>query len=116
MEPWLWVALGFGVLVAAIAIEARMKRGRHRSLANAFKGEVMPPKTAKPPLGMEAIDVVSFNKTMAENGGMAYVTGRNSGKRHSHTAAHSQPPVPLPDDETYAARFQNAFGKTNKDH
>lgn len=103
------------VVVATFFLESRLKRGRRRSLASTFKGDSLAAPAKKPALGLEAIDIAAFNRVVAENSGMAKVTGHNRWKWHSHTAAHSQPPVPLADDETYAARFHNAFGKTNED-
>jgi hypothetical protein len=117
MTVWnlILLAVVFSFAVCAIFLDARLKRGRHRSLARTFKGDDVTAPARKPVLGMEATDVAAFNKAIAENSGMAKITGRNGSKWHSHTAAHSQPPVPLPDDATYAARFHNAFGATKKD-
>ena len=92
----------------AIALEAYLRAGKRRPLSR-IGSDGMPLKPV--PLGHEAIDHAAFNKAVAANAALAAKTSAG-GKRHSYTAVHSQAPVPVPDDETYAARFHRAFGKT----
>jgi hypothetical protein len=100
MTPALWILLGVVVLiVSGIAIEHRLRRGKHVSLAARF---------ARPlpavPLGMEATDTDGFADIADRNAALARMTGAKD-PLASWTAVEARPPLPYPEDETYAARY-----------
>jgi hypothetical protein len=114
MEPRYWLFLVVVVIVAAIAIEAYVRRGKHRPLSHKFKTRGAGPK-AKPPLGMEATNMTGFDSAVRANESLARDTGSKLGNWRGHIAARSIPPAPMPDDETYAARYFDPQGTTQKD-
>jgi hypothetical protein len=58
-------------------------------------------------LGMEATNLASFNEAMRRN------VPTNWGPKNLQGQGYVAPPPPIPmkDDETYAARYHDAFGK-----
>ena len=67
----------------------------------------VPRREAGVPLGMEATDLASVARVNRQNDALERVTGaRNMRIASEHAADHVQP---LPEDETYAARYHSAF-------
>jgi hypothetical protein len=118
MEPKVWfllvVCIVVGLVVLATMVAKQMSVGRHRPLSHKFHGEVATPKE-KPPLGMEATDIASFDRVRRGNERAALVTGSDKGSQHERMLKFSQPPSPIPEDKTYAVRYNDAFGTTQKD-
>jgi hypothetical protein len=95
------------IIAAAIAVEAWLRSGKRRPLSRLAESETY----QKPvPLGHEAIDLAAFDRAVAANTALANKTS-SDGRNHSYLAVHAQPPLPMPDDATYAARYHKAFGK-----
>jgi hypothetical protein len=61
-----------------------------------------------PQLGQEATDLETFNAVMSRNAPLGEVPQELQGLGRRHRAAVA----PVKDDETYAARYHGAFGKT----
>jgi hypothetical protein len=118
MEPKLWFFLivcgVVGVIVLSILIDKRLRGNRYRPLSHSFKGDPVQ-RHDPPPLGMEAIDRAGFEIAVRRNQGLAGVFGNHVTGGRGHLAAHSVPPAPIPDDQTYAARYHRLSGKTEKD-
>jgi hypothetical protein len=103
----IWVVLGVCVLAGAVVIEQLNKHGKKRPLS------VLQPKsrTAGPvPLGMEATDTECFRVAL-ERDAVNDVTQTNRYDRMKIIVAE-----PIADDETYAARYQRAFGNDEKEN
>lgn len=111
MEPGDWLFLGFLAIVAATALESYLRRGKKSPLSHPSREPGANPN-ARAPLGLEAIDTAGFDVAVRKNAGLAHVTGR---RRGSHIAAGAVPPAPMPEDETYAARYLDPRGTTEKD-
>jgi hypothetical protein len=114
MEPRFWLLLVVVLIVAAIAVEAYLRRGKHRPLSHQFKERGTAPK-GKPPLGMEATNITGFDYAVRVNQNLARDTGSRLGNNGSQLAARSVAPAAMPEDETYAARYLDLRGMTEKD-
>lgn len=96
----------FGIVVALVVLvwlniwwqQKRSGRGSQRSGGYRMR----------PQLGQEATDLDGFNAAMNRNAPLGETPQelQGMGRRYGH------PVPPLKDDETYAARYHGAFGKT----
>jgi hypothetical protein len=114
MEPRHWLLLVAVLIIGAIAIEAYLVKGKYRPFAHKFKHQNVDPK-AKPPLGTEATDLTAFDAAIGKNESLARDTGARGDNWRGHIAARSIPPVSIPDDETYAARYFDRQGVEEKE-
>jgi hypothetical protein len=93
MTPGYWLLAALGLVIAAIALEGYLRRGKHRPLS-AMRPDRL--NDMRAPLGQEVIDREAFAASMARNEGLAKKTGA-SAIRHSWTAAMAVPPVKADD-------------------
>jgi hypothetical protein len=105
MWPWVLAVVG-GVVVLIGAAQYRAGRGVYTPLTRR-----QPPRTArKVPLGMEALDLEGVARTTRRNESLE--RGQTNWLRRSGYFGRSDTDVPaLSDDETYAARYYDAFHK-----
>ncbi|WP_095589816.1 hypothetical protein [Actibacterium ureilyticum] len=104
MNFWVVPLVLVGLLVTgAIALEAWLKRGRHRP----FSGQQPDRSDAQKALGLEATDTDGFNRAMRKNAGLATVTGAQKGSWLRFHEASDPDPF---DDAGYAETYHRKFG------
>ena len=104
-----WLAL-LALLIAGGGVFAflqyRAQSGTYRTLASR-----QPPRAPRDiPLGMEAMDLDSIGRTNRRNDSLERGTTNWLGRAGFFGRTDFDPP-PLADDETYAARYHDAFHK-----
>ncbi|KIN66353.1 hypothetical protein Z946_365 [Sulfitobacter noctilucicola] len=109
----LWPILAVGALIAVIAVlQYRARRGIHRPLASRQPER----QVSEVPLGMEALDLDAVSRTNRRNESLERGQTNWLGKAGFFGRTDTDV-APLADDETYAARFHDAFQKNrSKDH
>lgn len=110
MQQLWFLAIPLLIALAAV-VEALLRRGRYRPLAAKFARRHPAPgqmaRTSGPVHG--AVDTEGFRRALRHNsGGWGPVSGLGFGNRDDDGQAAV---LPMPEDETYAARFHAAFGK-----
>ena len=109
MEPGTAIFLGL-VAVALVlwVLDLRAKSGPRRTGPQRHGDRRSQSQSqSQSELGMEATDIASFNDAMRRN------VPTNWGPKNHQGQGYVAPPPPIPmkDDETYAARYHDAFGK-----
>ena len=103
MEILALIGLAVALLMAG---EAFLRRGKKHPLA---------PRFARPAqrvdLGTEATDTAAFDAAIRRNGPLGKMPQHPFNWRNSGGAGLMHEVAPLPEDESYAARFHTAFGK-----
>lgn len=94
-------------IVLLIAGEGFLRRGKKRPLAHRFAR----PRAVRVTLGAEATDTAAFDAAMRRNGPMGKMPPHPFDWRNSGGDGLMHEVAPLPEDESYAARFHAAFGK-----
>ncbi|KIN60799.1 hypothetical protein Z945_1778 [Sulfitobacter noctilucae] len=105
---WIWALAAVVVVVAGICLsQYRAANAQHRPLASRQPER----REVTVPLGMEAMDLTEVSRTNRRNEslerGQTNWLGRNGFFGRADTDV-----APLADDETYAARYYDAFQKT----
>ncbi len=105
---WVWVLGAALVAVAGIALsQYRAAGARHRPLASRQPER----RQSTVPLGMEAMDLDQISRTNRRNESLE--RGQTNWLSRSGFFGRADSDVaPLADDETYAARYYDAFQKT----
>jgi hypothetical protein len=89
------------LLAGAIAIQIYVRRGKYTPLAASHE---RPCGKIKVELGMEATDMAVANAIIRPNAALARKTGQG-GRNVTWIETNAIGPEPMPDDETYAARY-----------
>lgn len=93
-------------------ISAPFRRGPRRPLAAARPGRDEMGQTRAVPLGMEATDLSLIDRVSRRNDALERTTHITPRQRTGSFAAAASTHVdPMPEDETYAARFHSAYNK-----
>ena len=104
---WFWLGLmGVGVLAVLVWGQYRVARATHRPLASRQPER----RTQDVPLGMEGLDLDEISRTNRRNESLE----RGQLNWFSNKGFFGRPDTdvqPLADDETYAARYHDAFHK-----
>ena len=105
---WVWVLGAALVAVAGIALSRyRAATPQHRPLASRQPAR----RETTVPLGMEAMDLTEISRTNRRNESLE--RGQTNWLNRSGFFGRTDTDVaPLADDETYAARYYDAFQKT----
>lgn len=94
-------------LTVLIGVEAAFRRGKTRPLAARL---ARPPPGRKVP-GMEATEVEGFDLAMRRNAPLGKMAPQPLDWRNSGGDGLQHAVEPVADDEDYAARWHNAFGR-----
>jgi len=121
MAPW-QIFVPIAILIAvAIAVEAWLKRNRpRRPLADLMDDPdgAAPRRAAdgrpKPELGMEATDIEVVHDALRANRAASMMRDNSMGKNNPFATFRARRPRAMPNDETYAKLYYNAFRKPGR--
>ncbi len=117
MAPW-HILLGISVILAiAIGTEAWIKRNRpRRPLAERMRDPegVATAAEQADKLGMEATDLDVMDEALRANARTSMVSSGHMARRNPFATFRAHRPRPMPEDETYAKLYHNAFHKSER--
>lgn len=102
---WIWL---LALVVAGVGITGFLQYRAQRSTYRSLAGRQPPRRTSDVPLGMEATDLDAVSRTNRRNESLE--RGQTNWLTSKGVFGRADTDVPpLADDETYAARYHDAF-------